>query len=58
MLHTKFCGNRSTGSREEDLRRVFTIYGRGSHFGHVTCIMSLNFHFLEPESLHIKFDFD
>ena len=26
MLHTKFRGNRSTGSREEDFRRVFTIY--------------------------------
>ena len=36
----------------------FTIYGRGSHFGHVTSIMSINFHFLEPESLHIKFGFD
>ena len=58
MLHTKFCGNLSTGSREEDFLRVFTIYGCGSHFGHVTSIMSLNFHFLEPESLHIKFGFD
>ena len=36
----------------------FTIYGRGSHFGHVTSIMSINFHFFEPESLHIKFGFD
>ena len=58
MLHTKFCGNRSTGTREEDFWRVFTIYGHGSHFGHVISIMSINFHFLEPESLHIKFDFD
>ena len=58
MLHTKFCGNRSTGSREEDFWRVFTIYGRGSHIGHVTSIMSINFHFLESESLHIKFIFD
>ena len=58
MLHTKFCGNRSTGSRVEDFWKVFTIYGRGSHFGHVTSIMSINFHFLEPESLHIKFGFD
>ena len=58
MLHTKFHGNRSTGSREEDFWRVFTIYGHGSHLGHVTSIMSINFHFLEPESLHIKFGFD
>ena len=27
MIHTKFHGNRSTGSREEDFWRVFTIYG-------------------------------
>ena len=58
MLHTKFLGNRSTGSREEDFLRVFTIYGHGSHLGHLTSIMSLNFHFLVPESLHIKFGFD
>ena len=36
----------------------FTIYGHGSHLGHVTSIMSINFHFLVPESLHIKFGFD
>ena len=58
MLHTKFHGNRSTGSREKDFWRVFTIYGRGGHLGHVTSIMSINFHFLVPESLHIKFGFD
>ena len=58
MLHTKFHGDWSTGSREEDFWRVFTIYGHGSHLGHVTSIMSINFHFLVPESLHIKFSFD
>ena len=58
MLHTKFHGNRSTGSREEVFLRLFTIYGHGSHLGHVTSIMSINFHFLVPESLHIKFGFD
>ena len=58
MPHTKFLWKLvSTGSREEDFWRVFTIYGRSSHFGHVTSIMS-NFHFLEPEILHIKFGFD
>ena len=30
----------------------------GSHLGHVTSIMSINFHFFVPESLHIKFGFD
>ena len=36
MLHTKFRENRPAGSGEEDFLRVFTIYGRGSHLGHVT----------------------
>ena len=30
MLHTKFRGNRSASSGEEDFWRVFTIYGRDS----------------------------
>ena len=51
MLHTEFCGNRSTGSGED----IFTIYGHGGHHGHVTSIMLINFHFLVPKSLHIKF---
>ena len=34
---------------------VFTIYGRGGHLGHVTSIMSSDFHFLVPESFHTKF---
>ena len=32
----------------------FTIYGRGGHLGHVTSIMSSDFHFLVPESFHKK----
>ena len=55
MLHTKFHGNRPAGSGEEDLKRVFTIYG---HLGHVTSIMSSDFHFLVPESFHTKFGSD
>ena len=58
MLHTKFRGNRSAGSGEEDLQRVSTIYGHGGHLVHVTSIMSSDFHFLVPESLHKKFDID
>ena len=54
MLHTKCHGNRPAGSRE-DFLRVFTISGRGGHLGHVTSIMSSNFHFLVPESFHKKF---
>ena len=36
MLHTKSQGDRPSGSGEEDFLRVFTIYGRGGHLGHVT----------------------
>ena len=39
-------------SGEEDFQRVFTIYGHGGHIGHVTIIMSSDFHFLVPESFH------
>ena len=52
MLHTKFRGNQLAGSRKEDFLRVFTIYGCGGHLGHVTSIMSSDFHFLVPESFH------
>ena len=58
MLHTKFHGNRPTGSREEDFCRVFTIYGRGGHLGHVTQMPLTNFRSPYPRRLHIKFCFD
>ena len=57
-LHNKFCGNGPAGSKEEDFLRVLTIYGHGGHLGHVTSIMSSDFHFLVPESYHKKFDSD
>ena len=57
MHHTKFRGNRPAGSGE-DFLRVFTIYGHGGHLGHVTQIMSSDFHFLVPESFHTKFGSD
>ena len=31
-----------------------TIYGRGGHLGHLTSIVSSDFHFLVPESFHKK----
>ena len=40
---------------EKIFEGFFTIYGRGGHLGHVTSIMSSNFHFLVPESFHTKF---
>ena len=46
MLHTRFRGNRPTGSGEEDFLRVLTIYGYSGHLGHVTSIMLSDYHFL------------
>ena len=58
MLHTKFRENRPAGSGEEDFLRVFTIYGRGSHLGHVTQMPRTNFRSPYPRRFHIKFGFD
>ena len=55
MLHTKFRGIRPAGFGKEDFKGFFTIYGHGGHLGHVTSIMSSDFHFLVPESFHTKF---
>ena len=58
MLHTKFHGNRPAGSGEEDFLRVFTIYGRGGHLGHVDWILvycwSRSFLDLGPRSCTYK----
>ena len=58
MLHYKFRENRLTGSGEEDFCRVFTIYRRGGHLGHVTQMPQTNFRSPYPRRLHIKFGFD
>ena len=58
MLHTKFRGNRPAGSGEEDFLMVFTIYGRGSHLGHVTQMPRTKYRSPYPRRLHIKFGFD
>ena len=57
MLHTKFRENRPAGSGE-DFLRVFTIYGRCGHLGHVTWTIYINFCSHFPRRLHIKFGFD
>ena len=51
ILHSKFGGNRSPGPGEEGFK-VFTIYGHGSHLGHMTNIIFINFHFLVPKCLY------
>ena len=44
MLRTKFYQNRPSDSRKEDFLKCFTMYGHGSHLGHVTSIMLMNSH--------------
>ena len=58
MLHTKFREKRPASSGEEDFLRVFTIYGRGGHLGHVTQMLRTNFCSPYPRRFHIKFGFD
>ena len=36
MQYTKFQVHRRIGSEEGDFLKIFTIYGPGSHLGHVT----------------------
>ena len=50
MLHAKIQDHRISGSGKKRSFKVFIIYGHGGHLGHVTSIMSSNFHFLVPES--------
>ena len=43
---------------EKIFERFLTVYGCGGHLGHVTSIMSSDFHFLVPESFHTNFGSD
>ena len=58
MLHAKFQDHRTSGSREEDFFKVFTIYWHGGQLGHVTWTTYINFRSPFPRRLHIKFGFD
>ena len=42
MVHAKFQDHMTLGSREKDSFKVFTIYGHGSHLGHVTKTIFIN----------------
>ena len=55
MLYTKFEGHWFIGSDGGDFFKVFTIYGHGSHVGHVTKLICINFHSYSPSSIHINF---
>ena len=53
MLHTKF----QKFWRRRFLK-VFSIYSHGSHLGHVTLTIYINFLSPFPRMLHMKFGFD
>ena len=50
VLHTKFLGNQLTGSRE-DFKGFLSYMGI---YGHVTSIISTNFHFFVSKRIHTK----
>ena len=54
-LENKFHDNQPTAS--EEFLRVFTLYGHGSHLGHVTWTPRRNFHSPIPWMLNMKYDF-
>ena len=58
MLHAKFQDNRTFLFWRRRFLKVFTIYGHGSHLGHVTCASYINFLSHFPRRLHIKFGID
>ena len=58
MLHTKFRENRPAGSGKEDFCKVFTIYGRGGHLGHVTQMPQTKYRSPYTRRFHIKYGFD
>ena len=53
-----FVGIGPSVPEKKNFEGVFTIYGRGGHLGHVTSIMSSDFHFLVPASFHKKLGSD
>ena len=53
MLHTKFQGHLSIGSGNEDFLRF--LHYMGSHVGHVTQLICINFHSHSPLSFNMSF---
>ena len=54
MLHTKFQGYPFIAPEEEDFFKVSTIYGHCGHVGHVTQLISINFHSNSHLSFHMS----
>ena len=54
MLHIKFHDIQPTGSGEKDFQWVLTLYGLGSHIGHMSKLILIYFHFLVPTRESVK----
>ena len=57
MLHAKFQDHKLP-VLEKKILKVFKIYGRGGHLGHVTWTIYTNLGPPFPRRLHIKFGVD
>ena len=55
MLQAKFQDHRTSGSKKKKIFKGFYHIWRGGHLGHVSSIMSSDFHFVVHESFHTKF---
>ena len=49
MLHAKFQDDRTSGYREVDFLKFFTIYRCGGHLGHVTWTIYIKLWFPIPK---------
>ena len=58
MLHTKFQDHTTTGFGGEDFLKIFTIYERGGHLGHMIWTIYTNFCSPFLRRLRIKCCFD
>ena len=58
MQDAKFQDHRTFWFWRRGFLKVFTIYGHGGHFGHVTWSIYINFRSPFPRRLHIKFCFN
>ena len=58
MLHAKIQDHMTSGSGEEIFLKVFTIYGRGGHLGHLTWTIYTKCGSPFPRRLYIKIGFD
>ena len=58
LLYAKFHDHMTISSVGEDFESFFTINEHGSHLGHVTHTIYINFLSHFPRRLHTKFSFD